>query len=236
MPHVGIGRSSNKRIHLHPFPLNGSISAHFRGYMKGFAKTRFSLCAFFVLTLGTIEAASPRQNQQIVACDAPLQRYVNLILKLPNARSVIDQIQKEGPLRIAVAHNALSNKFGAYWDREMRVIGVNMSPHASEGDIIGSIIFELHNALGNSKVDQLDRLAQTRQISREKYVEKMEYLEYQNSIMAAELAEAGIKMGLFPRNARLPTYSCFDEHFYYQKMSGHSNWFAQAFDEIRKSR
>lgn len=204
--------------------------------MKGFAKTRFSLCAFFVLTLGSIEAASPRQNQQIVACDAPLQRYMNVILKLPNARKVIDQIQQEGSLRIAVAHHTLSDKFGAYWDRQLRVIGVNMSPHASEGAIIGSILFELHNALGNSKVDQLDRLAQTRQISREKYVEKMEYLEYQNSKMAAQLAEEGIQAGLFPRDARLPTYSCFDEHFYYQKMSGHSDWFAQAFDEIRGSR
>ena len=69
-------------------------------------------------------------------------------------------------------------------------------------------------------------MAQSRQITRI-YLEAMELLEYQNSKKAATLAQEGIEQGFYPANARLPTYSCFEEHFYYQKASGHSAWFAR---------
>src|SRR5262249_4648040 len=116
------------------------------------------------------------------------------------------------------------------WDRQDRIIGIHLSSRVSEGNIIGSIIFELHNALTNNKVDHLDHLAISRRIGKEKYVEAMELLEYQNSKKASAMAQEGIEKGIFPVNARLPTYNSFEEHYYYQKISGHSASFEQAYD------
>jgi hypothetical protein len=143
---------------------------------------------------------------------------------------LIAQVQQQGPIRIKVENHALSDQFGAFWDRQDRVIGIHLSSQVSEGDIIGSIIFELHNGLSNSKIDDLDRLAYSRRIGREKYVEAMELLEYQNSKKASAMAQEGIEKGIFPAAARLPTYKSFEEHYYYQKISGHSALFAQAYD------
>lgn len=167
------------------------------------------------------------------ACDQRLQKYWNKILELPEARQLIEQIDQEGPIQIRVASNGLSQQFGAYWERQQRVIGIFLPTKVSEGRVIGSLLFELHNALSDPKFDHLDYLASSRQISREKYVESMERLEFQNSKKAAALAQEGIDKGIFPENAKLPTYSCFEEHYYYQKMSGHSNAFTEAYDQLR---
>ncbi len=190
---------------------------------------------FILFCMLTFLQASEAQSAE-VPCDPRLKKYLDKVLQLPQSRELIAQIQQQGPIRIEVVDHALSQQFGAFWDRQNRAIGIQLSSQISEGDIIGSIVFELHNALSNSKVDHLDFLANSGQISREKYVESMEYLEYQNSKKASALAQEGIEMGLFPANARLPTYSCFEEHFYYQKMSGHSAWFEQAYDQGRRHR
>ena len=60
-----------------------------------------------------------------VDCDQPLRGIVNTILKLPNAQKLIATIQREGTIRIAIRNTGLSNQFGAFWDRQERVIGVH---------------------------------------------------------------------------------------------------------------
>jgi hypothetical protein len=196
--------------------------------MKNILFALFCMLAY----LQTGHAANGQSYE--VPCDHRLQKYLNKILQLPNAKQLIAQIQQQGPIRIRVVNHSISQQFGAYWDRQDRVIGIHLSSQVSEGDIIGSIIFELHNALSNNKIDHLDALANSRQIGREKYVEAMEHLEYQNSKKASALAQEGIEKGLFPANARLNTYSCFEEHYYYQKASGHSAAFAQAYDHLHR--
>lgn len=167
-----------------------------------------------------------------VQCAPQLQKYVSAIQKFPEGKELIAKIQREGPIKIAVTDYSLAQQFGAFWDPDRRIIYVCPSQNREEGSVIGSILFELHNALGNSKINHLDNLAAKRQISKEKYVESMEFLEYQNSVQAAAIAEKGIKLGIFPTGARLPTYKNFEEHFHYQKIGGHAAWFARNYDEI----
>src|ERR1700722_12505532 len=112
-------------------------------------------------------------NTYEVPCDKRLQSCLNKILKLPSARQLIAEVQQQGSIRIEVANHLLSQQFGAFWDRQNRVIGIYLSSRVSEGDIMGSIIFELHNALTNQKIDQIDCLANSRQIGRDKYIEAM---------------------------------------------------------------
>ena len=175
------------------------------------------------------------ENSRIIYCDKELQVPLYKILKLPEARHLIKDIQKAGPFRVLVDnHSKLSNQFSAYWDPDTRTIVVSLKSNQFGGEIIGSILFELHNALINDKLEHVYDLASRGQIDKESFVEAIERLEYQNSLKASKLAERGIKLGIFPSSARLFTYRDFDEHYYYQKKGGHSAYIANNYDQFAK--
>ena len=168
-----------------------------------------------------------------VECSPQLQKKLDAIQKIPEANQLISAIQKEGTIRIVAKNTGLSNQFGAFWDPDHRVICVALSSDRTDGDIIGSMLFELHNASVNSKFNQLDALASSGKISKDRFVESMEYLEYVNSHNAAKIAEKGVRMGVLPQDAVLQTYPNFEKHFAVQKQYGHSAWFAKTYDMIR---
>lgn len=187
----------------------------------------FSILSISLLKL-TLVAAEPSP----VICSAELQPVFNKIWQLPEAREVIAEIQKEGQFRIVANHHPLSQQFGAYWDYEHRAICVNVAHHQDQGEIIGSIIFEMQNALTTKKYDQLDNMAQRNQIDRESYIRSVEYQEFINSHNAASLARKGIAKRLFPSNSELPTFKTFDEHYRMQQYGGHSEWIGRAYDQL----
>lgn len=186
-------------------------------------KNYFYLLTFVILFFNSSLLAT-------VSCSPELRRYVEIIEKLPEAKDLIAAIQKEGPIRIKASNSSLAGQFGAYWDGQNREINIKMGSERSEGAIIGSILFELQNAKVGSEWNRLDRLAMGRRIDRSTYIREAEYLEYQNSLNCAKLTDKGIQMGLYPSEARLYTYRDFDEHFYYQKKSGHSQVFGRNYD------
>lgn len=167
-----------------------------------------------------------------IQCSAQLRPHMAKIMELPEARQLVALIQQEGPISVMVNTSSSAHCFKALWDLDRRVILVSMIPGRSEGDLIASILFELHNASITSQLDRLDMLASQRKIGKEKYVRDVEYLEFKNSHDTARLAEKGIGLGLFPRDARLPTYSTFEEHYRVQKMGGHSTWIGNTFDKL----
>lgn len=169
-------------------------------------------------------------NKKFVLCSPALQRYVNTILKLPEARELIERVQHEGAIFISVNNEPLSRKFRAFWDGEERVIAINMGAHDTEGEIIGSIIFELHNAAANTRLNHIDDLAAAGKIDRSGYTESVERIEYENSWKAAHVAERGIATGLFPRSARLRTFNNFEEYYRLQQIGGHSACIAKNYD------
>lgn len=187
----------------------------------------------FLLALSFYQTQLFCENQ--IRCAPQLQHNLNQIQKIPEARALINSIQKEGPIQIVVKNTSLSNHFGAYWDPDLRTICVAISSDTTDGSLIGSILFELHNAAVNAKFIHLDELAARRQIGKASYVESMEYLEYLNSIDASKIAQKGIQMGIFPADAHLFTYGSFAEHFSVQKESGHSACFARNYDSIVRS-
>ncbi|CDR33659.1 hypothetical protein [Criblamydia sequanensis] len=126
-------------------------------------------------------------NSRIIYCDKELQVPLYKILKLPEARNLIKDIQKDGPFKVLVNnHSKLSNQFGAYWDPATRTIVVSLNSNQSEGGIIRSILFELHNALINDKLEHAYDLASKRQIDKESFVEAIERMEYLNSLGASK--------------------------------------------------
>lgn len=186
----------------------------------------YLLISIFTLTL-PLNADSNINvvKEHTVRCDPQLQNCFQAILQIPEARTLINAIRKEGSIQIAVQNTALSKQLGAYWDPDRRIIFIDFSSHQGDGLIIGSLLFELHNASVNSQINHLNELARMRKIDKDKYVESMEYLEYLNSLSCSKIAEKGIRMGILPSDSQLPTYSSFKEHFKAQKMSGHSAFF-----------
>lgn len=183
-------------------------------------------CLLFVLSFVFI--SSVYNN----ICSPQLVSSVKQIEKVPEGQQLLAAIQREGPLNFSVLKSEATDAFGAAWDRETRTIYINLTQHPTRDSIIASLLFELHNASTDSKYNHLNYLASTGQIDKKNYVRSMEYVEYENSLKTAVLADKGIAMGLFSREARLPIYGSFEEHFHYQKIGGHSAWMAMAYDEI----
>ncbi len=190
-------------------------------------KIIFSILFTMLVSLNAFSA-----EYQRVPCHPKLQKYWTAIQSVPEARELISKIQKEGQIRVTISEHHLASKFGAFWDMQDRVICINLAAHRSEGEIIGSILFDLHNALSTSTYDHIDYLAASGMIDRENYIQSFEHTEYLNSKSAASIAQKGIQMGVFPRDARLPTYDSFEEHYHYQKIGGHSDWIGRSYDQL----
>ncbi|MBA3604247.1 MAG: hypothetical protein H0W50_11580 [Parachlamydiaceae bacterium] len=173
-------------------------------------------------------SATPKTNQLNV--DPKLSQYVKTIQAFPEGKKLISNILAEGQLNIQVGVNGVARNFKACWNQDSRTIIICLATNPPQGEVIASILFELHNASVTSKMDNLDQMAQYGKINKQEYVRSFEHLEYLNSINTANLAKIGIEKGLFPKNALLPTYKNFDEHFYYQKISGHSDVIAKNYD------
>lgn len=199
---------------------------------------------FFVASLVTTLPLNAAQNSSFTAaysaatssitCSPELKKHFQALLKIPEAKAIIEKIKQEGSFKIMVESTGLARRFGAFWDPDRRIICIDTSSDQSEGEVIGSLLFELHNASVTSQFDRLDEMAAGGGISKERYVESMEYIEYLNSLSASKIASKGIRMGVLPLDAGLPTYPNFKEHFKAQKSSGHSACFARNFDMCLK--
>lgn len=163
---------------------------------------------------------------------AEVQQAIRKVQQLPEAHELMQKIQEEGPMAFSTSDHPIVEKFGAVWDTDRRLILLPAHSESTEGELIGSILFEMHNASSSSQFAHLEKLVKSRQITREQYIEAMEYLEFVNSKKCALLAQKGIEKGVFPSSARLPTYRDFQEHFHYQKVSGHSKAVGQIYDQI----
>jgi hypothetical protein len=185
-------------------------------------------CFLFIICFSQVESS-------ILPCSPAIQSHIDKVEKIPEAKNLIQSIFKEGEVRVIVKNTSLSNQFGAFWDPDLRIICIGISPESTEGSIIGSILFELQNAASNRKFQQIEKMALDRKINRQSYVRSMEYMEYLNSHLAAKIAQKGVHMGILPHDARLPTYDTFEEHFREQIRSGHSAFFGKNFDQLMQT-
>lgn len=195
-------------------------------------KNRKVLFLLLLINLSFINLGFCKQDTSSNFALKRLSNVVAVIKKLPEARTLIQNVEKEGAVSVYPSSHYLSEQFGAFWDPEYRRICVNSSSYRNDGMLIGSIIFELHNALVAKKLNHLSYLASKNKISRNHYILAVERLEYQNSLNASKMIEKGIKLGLFPVSARLKTYHTFEEHYWIQQMGGHSGWIGSAYDRL----
>lgn len=182
----------------------------------------------FICSMYIFSEVAAKQN---VVCSPELKPYVEKIQQLPEGSKLIDKIWEEGPVKIYnSSKNPIANQFGACWDSERRIIFVNAN--REKGQVYKSIIFELHNALVNSKMDYFDKMAINHKIGREEYIRAIENLEYINSKNGEKIANLGIARGLFPIDCKFNTYSNFEEHYRWQIHGGHSAVIGQNYDYL----
>ena len=210
--------------------------------MKSLILTKLISCCLLAIAVNNVQAdmqanlGHPSQEtlltQPQVRCHPRLFRFLKAIQALDEGKQLLDKILAEGTITIQLADNYVTNQFAACWSCENRTIVIGLAASPSEGEILSSLIFELHNALMTSHLDEIDLKAMQGKTDREKYVRAVELIEYGNSIAASNIAKAGVERGLFPTNTYLHVYNDFDEYFYYQKLSGHSDIIGKNYDML----
>lgn len=160
-----------------------------------------------------------------------LRSAVTTMLRLPEARQLLDRISKEGPVAVEVGKWG-AKQSGAMWHPAQRKIVVNMSKKHSEGQKIAAIFFEMHNASTCRRFLELDTKACQGKISKRNYVESVEKIEHQNAVIASSLLEKAIARGIYPQDARWPILRDFRDHFQLQQQMGHSSQIACSYDTL----
>jgi hypothetical protein len=160
-----------------------------------------------------------------------LTKPIKRLYQLEETKQLLANVEKEGPITIR------SSFFGfeasnAAWMASQRTIFLNFSKPRSEGTLIASIVFELHNALLHKQFDYFDSLAMTGQISREHYIEAIERIEYTNAQKAAHILHKGICRGVFPADASWNLAPTFAEHYQIQIQAGHSGMIGTVYDSL----
>lgn len=182
--------------------------------------------------LGNIAPQTPKFQQEKFNYVPPSTRAaVKAIESVPEAVSVLKQVQEKGAIRIETEYFHDSD-FEALWDSTNRIIYINEANNETTEKMISSILFELHNAKTDEQLKRLFKQAKTGQIDKESYVESVEKLEYHNALATSQLIEKGIQEGMFSRKARWEVCSNFQDHYRVQQLHGHSQWIANKFNNM----
>ncbi|GAB4233347.1 MAG: hypothetical protein Tsb0021_12320 [Chlamydiales bacterium] len=181
----------------------------------------------FIFTTASLIAGS----DTFASYPRELSEAVQTIYKLDEARDFIAKVQEEGPVSIEINRH-LPTKFNAFWDPDARKIFITQKRGRSLGSYILSIMFEMHNASVAKKQNILDQQVLHGTISKTKYVEEQEYLEYVNANNTAKLMDIGIAKGIFPPDAKGHYFPSFNTYFDIQKKYGHSAMHAKNFETL----
>lgn len=151
------------------------------------------------------------------------------------SRDLLTQVESEGEITIKTAKLGRNASY-AMWMPGERVIYLNTSIQRTEGSLIRSIVFELHNALTNKEFYHYDQLVYQGKISREKYIEAIEKIEYDNARKTVALLQKGVRNGAFPVETYWNLPSTFAEHLHIQHQTGHATAIGYVYDSLNHTR
>ena len=178
-----------------------------------------------LLLAGTLPlAAYPTHSRQ-------LTQPVQALYRLEETKQLLAMAEKEGPIKIYTASFGFEAS-NAAWMAYERTVYLNFSKPRSQGSLISSIVFELHNALCSRQFAHYDHLASKGQISRNQYIEAIERIEYMNAHKTAEILYKGVRRGIFPSDAFWCIAPTFEEHYQVQIEAGHSALIGYIYDDI----
>lgn len=185
-------------------------------------KILFTLCCIW----GTL-AAQPSYTPEVA-------KPLSYLYQIDEFRQLMAEVENEGAISIRTADFGMKIS-GAMWVSNKRAIYLNSASHLSLGNMIRSILFELHNAKTEKWFLYYDKMACEGRISKNEYIETIERLEYENVVRTVYILNKGIRMGLLPREAHWEVARTFQEHLHMQRHCGHSGLIGQTFDLIVKN-
>jgi hypothetical protein len=162
-----------------------------------------------------------------------MQPQISLLQRFPDTRLFIDTLQVKEPITLKWLPLGADNS-NAFWSIQKNLIALNASRNWEEGEMIYSLLFELHNAASSPQLIHLDMLASKKQISKQDYVLAVEQIEYNNVLSVSNLLEKGVRLGYFPRSTYIPQYPDFKEHLKMQRECGHSAFIAQKYEHLNR--
>lgn len=163
------------------------------------------------------------------SCSPELQPALKQLYSLQETRQIIQQVEATGAFKIQAARLG-KQEANAAWSCMERTIYINLSNPRSQGSLIRSILFEMHNALSQKEFDRLDSLAAKRALSRDHYIQAVERIEHQNALKTIALLEKGRAVQTFSMDTHWPILKNFEEHFAVQVQSGHAGQVGQLYD------
>lgn len=189
------------------------------------------ICFFLFLVLSLNLSAEESQKHPLY-CAQELQPTLETLRKLPEIEELVQRILQDGPLHID--HNdRLSKQFDGYWDPYHRTILITEWENQSEASRITTMLFEMHNALRSKEFKKIDQRAYKRELTKEQYMRMSEHVEYENCLSTSNLLNKGIQKGLFPKSSAWPVHDNFEDHYSWMKRSGHANWYANSYKNMR---
>ncbi len=189
-----------------------------------------SLPVFSAQHASTQHRKTQRKLAEFASFPPSAKPALNALHQLPEFNDLLMKVQQEGPVHLKLESSPYGEDFEGFWDSSTRTISVNTRTTRSFGQVICTILFELHNASTTNYFNQLIDQARSGRIDKDAYVEKVEYTEYSNARNTANLIEKGIKMDIFPLESRWPVPTSFSEHYQVQQIAGHSTYIAQTYD------
>lgn len=190
-------------------------------------------CFFVIIFIFSFSSLFGFVQQQgpFIGVPATMQREVGMLMHFDATRSFLNSFGNEKPISLQWLSLGKESS-NAFWSMEKRLIALNASREWDEGEVIYSILFELHNAKASQQLMELDKQAAKKQISKSQYVESVERVEYQNVLKTSQLLEEGVRLGYFPKQTYIPDYPSFPEHFRLQIEHGHSAFIGEKYDAL----
>ena len=187
----------------------------------------------FILSFSAFTSSKFRGEDpsKINSYSPKLKAAITKLEQMPEFREFIAEVQSEGPVKVEI-EKMNSFDFEALWDANTRTVIVNENFNKTVGEMITSILFELHNAKSNKTLLATFELAKKGLINKETYVRNIEKMEHTNAVNTTELLEKGIARGIFPKDSSWNIYKNFEDHYKLQQVYGHSQWLADKFDQI----
>lgn len=159
-----------------------------------------------------------------------LNEAMDCIYLLPEAVKLIDEVESlGGPIHVVYTHE-MGAPFEGMWQSHLRRISVNAWMKPSLGRQIQTILFELTNAEADAAHRELSRKSLERTISRQDYIQGVEWIEHQNALKTKKLIIEGIEQGIFPKDAFWHVPEDFNQHLAMQQASHHSEWLGKQWD------
>lgn len=170
--------------------------------------------------------------EQGIQCSSEYEDILKTLQKHPRVNQLIEKVLQDGPLSIST-NKYFSNNFEGYWSLEDRTVYLTKVKNTAKNELLITLLFELHNASRSADFQKLDALASEGQISRKKYIEAVEYIEYENALATSFILKEGVSMGLFPSQCRWDLPKTFQSHLSTQKELGHCEWIGEIYDYLR---